>query len=326
MSRPRELTTTLPSPSELDNFHKCPCQWWLQDRLWIKPIGDRLPLLMGRACDHAFDAFYKKVITADSLVLWLDAYVDAHMRGKFDPMLLDPFVASTRDAFRAWITLYGEVEETVLAVQPRLNDIYRGRPDLVLGVSDGVVKVRERKLTSPFADLDLEIVKYQLGLQPAGYAVMIEDSAMALFERPVVVESVEIEFLVRSAPAYSARLKAIPAAVRRESLYITQQKKDMFRATANYSNTVMQSLENHLTSFPDYATKGVPFELIPRHPRNCVMKLGKKTYKCDYYKACEVFTDPRALPEDYIDEGVGDGSSEAATPDTREHQGQPPTA
>lgn len=299
MRKPRDLFTTLPSPSEMNNFHTCPCYWYLKDRLWIKPIRDRDALLAGRFVDKVMDTWHREDAAQrnpSQVLAAFDGLVNEH-RPLSDPGDYDAFMVGARDALGVWLTLYGRVVEKVTHVQPKMPWC-RGKVDYIVEVSPGIVRVRERKLLSPFEDVDDEVAKYQLGFQPLAYAADVEQT----YE--VVVECVEFEFLVRSAPQ-RGRYKAIPASVRREPVYVDDWKKRLWEASATYTNEFMRWVEGSLPS-------QAPFEVIPRHTRNCLVKLGKKIYPCDFYVACKTNTNPVTMEEHFVVEGESREEAKAA--------------
>jgi len=306
MKTPRDLATTLPSPSELDNCHRCPCLWYLKDRLWIKPRKEVLAYQGGRVMDTVLDNWMRHVrdgatiTTQDVLAHW-DSEVET-LLPLFEVEELLPLMASCRDALVAWLTLYGNVRENVLLVQPKFTSPSTGKLDYVVE-EDGMAVLRERKVISPFADIDDEIAKYQLGFQPLCYSVLFKRNYVPVME----VKYVEMEFLVRSAPQHG-RYKPIPAAVRRAQIYITDWKERMWESSATATNEYMRWIENSwLTSESERDT--LPFEIIPRHTRNCIVKLKNKSYPCEFHKACLANTDPRNL-DDYVCEL--EGANEAA--------------
>lgn len=293
MRQPRDLATTLPSPSEMDNYHKCPCLWWLKDRLWIKPKAEIIALNAGRIVDRCFDAWLLGELSRPlEMLRMFDKLVAEHsLTGEDD---FQAFLASARDAVAVWLNLYGSVKENVLYVQPKLPRS-RGKVDYIVGLTDPLVEVRERKLISPFADIDDEIAKYQLGFQPLAYAADVEETYGK------VVECVRFEFLIRSAPA-RGRYKAMPAAVRREPIYVDDWKKRLWLTSAQWTNFCMSSLDEFL-DWEEQQTGSIAFETVPRHTRNCLTKLGRNTYECDFYKACKTNTYP-VLMEDHFTQDV----------------------
>lgn len=311
MSKPRDLATTLPSPSELDNFHRCPCLWWLKDRLWIKPVGERLNLIMGRIVDRVMDAWLCDAQLAEhlpeqfvALLQFYDAEVDKWRKEKFQAGWLDdfePLVVSTKDAVKAWLEKYGQCEENVFTVQPKFSGEVHARPDYLIEMPDGRLRVRERKLISPFADLDDEMAKYEMGMQPLCYAAVVEQ------ETKREVECVEFEFLVRSAPRRH-KLLAKPAKAERREVFVEPWKKEMWRHTAGWTNWVMVELENSLTggTFDSEGSVVFPFKVIPRFTRNCIQKWGTKNYECEYYKACKTNVNP-LLMTDYFHQDEQEG-------------------
>ena len=307
MKQPRDLATTLPSPSEMDNYHKCPCLWWLKDRLWIKPVGEVIPLLTGRIVDRVMDAWHNNPQDRNPLAALgtFDLLVE-EAKSKVDENDFAAFASSARDALVAWFTLYGNVKEKVTHVQPKLP-ICRGKVDYIVEMSPGIVRVRERKLLSPFAEVDDEVARYQLGFQPLAYATDVEQTYQ------VVVECVEFEFLIRSAPQ-RGRYKAIPASVRREPIFVDDWKKQLWRNSAEWTNYCMNALEATIQNQEAISEgKGFPFEEIPRHTRNCLTKLGTRTYECDFYKACKTNTSPTVMEEHFSqDEIVKEGEHEGS--------------
>lgn len=303
MSKPRDLAITLPSPSELDNFHRCPCLWWLKDRLWIKPVSERLNLIMGRIVDRVMDAWLCDAQLAEHLpeqfvvlLQFFDAEVDTWRKEKFQMGWLDdfePLVVSTKDAVKAWLEKYGQCEENVFAVQPKFTVEARAKVDYLIEMPDGRLRVRERKLISPFADLDDEMMKYEMGMQPLCYAAVTEQ------ETGREVECVEFEFLVRSAPQ-RGRYKALPARAERREVFVEPWKKTMWQDTAAWTNFWMNELEHWLidgTFTSEGNNAGIPFEVIPRFTRNCIQKWGTKNYECEYYKACKTNVNPLVMTD-----------------------------
>lgn len=294
MSQPRNLSTTLPSPSELDNFCKCPCLWYLKDRLWIKSIGDRIPLLAGRLLDKTMEKWLLKEVTNPVELLHV---FDTMVREKAPEGVADEdyvnFMLSVRNALEAWLTLYGNVSEEIISVQAKFSIDATIKVDYLVRVPPGLVRIRERKVISPFADLDHEIAKYQLGFQPISYAAQVEKAV------GMPIEAVEMEFFIRSAPQ-RGRYKPIPAAIRRECLYIDEWKKRMWLATAEIKNYEMQVTESVIEN---HSYDEVPFEIIPRHTINCITKLGQKTYECDFYKACKTNTNPLLMADYFYQSG-----------------------
>lgn len=293
MRSPRELATTLPSPSEMDNFHRCPCLWVLKDRMWVHSVGDRWPLVYGRMIDTVCGEWLeKKVSTKQAAVERFDALMDA-VRPTYEDEYFETFGASTRDALIAWVQTFGEAvrSETILAVQPKILGRAKVKIDYVVQGKTGL-RIRERKLLSGFADFEDEITKYEMGFQPICYKEMAE----AYFEAPV--ECVEMEFLVRSVPA-KGKYKAKEATARREALYFDDWKPDMWYNTAVFTNAMMQLLEQSLLEAGQTQDE-VQFVTLPRFTRNCLVKLGSKTYPCDFHKACRVMMSPLLMPEEFI--------------------------
>jgi len=313
MRTPRDLATTLPSPSELDNCHRCPCIWYLKDRLWIKTRKEVMAYQGGRVMDTVLNTWLTHwmndprnslaVTTQDVLNHW-DEEVEK-LLPQFEADELLPLMASCRDALVAWLTLYGNVRENVLLVQPKFTSPSTGKLDYVVE-EDGMAVLRERKVISPFADIDDEIAKYQLGFQPSCYSVLFKRNYVPAME----VKCVEMEFLIRSAPG-RGRYKPVPAEVRRAPIYVTDWKERMWQSSATATNEYMKWLEScYLTGEVDCDT--VAFEMIPRHTRNCIVKLGNKSYPCEFHKACLANIDPRHL-DDYVCE-LEDASGDSKGP------------
>lgn len=300
MRTPRDLSATLPSPTELTNCQTCPALWYFKDRLWIKPRKEVLAYQGGRWMDWVLDAWLTAIkagnpmTTQEALIMW-DAGVEAILP-QFDPDELLPLMASCRDALVAWLTLYGNVRENILLIQPKYHTPSTGKIDYVVEEA-GMAVIRERKVVSGFEAIDDMIAKYQLGWQPLCYSALFK----ANYQPPMEVKYVEMEFLVRSLPG-KGRYKPTPAAVRREPIYVPEWKERMWHASATATNEYMKWIENSwLTTGDECAT--VPMEAIPRHTQNCVRKMVTKTgireFACDFHKACLANIDPRRL-DDFV--------------------------
>mgnify|MGYP001590341143 CR=1 FL=1 len=297
MKQPRDLATTLPSPTELTDCQTCPALWYFKHRLWVQPKKATLGYQGGKLMDRVFDNWlqHKKdgvtITTQDALDQW-DAGVEA-LRQSFEDDELLPLMASCRDALVVWLTLYGNVKENIFLIQPKYRLPSTGKIDYVVE-ENGLAIIRERKVVSAFESIDDLVAKYQLGWQPLCY------SALFKYNNPgVEVKCVEMEFLVRSLPA-KGRYKATPAAVRREPIYVTDWKERLWFASATATNEYMKWVENGWLTTED-GCDTVPMEVIPRHTGSCIRKLVTKTglreFACDFHKACLANIDPRNLDE-----------------------------
>ena len=300
MKQPRDLATTLPSPTEMTNCHTCPALWYFRDRLWIKPRKEVLAYQGGRLMDTVLDEWNRVIqsgslmTTQEALNMW-DAGVEA-LLPEFDADKLLPLMASCRDALVAWLTLYGGVRENILLIQPKYKQPSSGKIDYVVE-ENGMAVIRERKVATQYDAIDDLIAKYQLGFQPLCYSVLFK----ANYTPPMEVKYVEMEFLIRSLPA-KGRYKASPASVRREPIYVADWKEKLWHASAIATNEYMKWIENSWLTTGDECDT-VPMEVIPRHTMNCVRKMVTKTglreFACDFHKACLANIDPRNL-DDFV--------------------------
>lgn len=280
--RQRDLSSTLPSPSELDDYHKCPCYWYLKDRLWITPKKDKWPLLFGRIIDRLLND-YLEGGQAKTELKDFDAIVK---RQETEDEDFEAFALSTRNALIAWLAKYGVIKENVIAVQPKINAFKANmKIDYIVRDEAGQLIVRERKLVSPFTSFEDEMEKYELGMQPICYASGVEQ------EMHEPVSHIEFDFLFRSAPV-SGRYKEIPAQARRGQVFVEQWKKDLWRNTAEFTNYCMRTLEESLN-------ESFNFNELPRHTGqgSCIVKYGKKSYPCDFYACCKVNLNPLLMPD-----------------------------
>ena len=299
MKTPRDLATTLPSPTELTDCQTCPALWYFKHRLWVQPKKAVLGYQGGRLMDQVLDVWLKCKMqgvsrtTQDALDQW-DIGVE-ELRQSFEDDDLLPLMVSCRDALVVWLSLYGGVTENVILVQPKYKLPSTGKIDYVVEES-GLAVIRERKVVSGFEAIDDLMAKYQLGWQPLCYSALFKHNNPGM-----EVKCVEMEFLVRSLPA-KGRYKPTPAAVRREPIYVTDWKERMWLSSATATNEYMKWIENSwLTSDGECDT--VPMEVIPRHTNNCVRKMvtksGIREFACDFHKACLANTDPRRL-DDFV--------------------------
>lgn len=227
-----------------------------------------------------------KIDAASKALEQFDTQVNAN-RPTFEDDYFESYMVSARDALKAWVEKYGAISqrETIVAIQPKILGLAKVKVDYIVKGQSGLI-VRERKVVSNFVDIDEEVEKYEMGMQPICYKDMVEEH----FKE--TVECVEMEFLIRSAAA-KGRYKAKPADARREPLYFDNWKQDMWYNTALYTNEAMKLLEESLESEHQFVN-------IPRFTRNCLVKLGGKTYPCDFYKACKVMMNPIYMPEQFL--------------------------
>ena len=173
----------------------------------------------------------------------------------------------------------------MIAIQPKLKTNVNVKLDYAIRTATGI-RVRERKLLTGWADIEDEIAKYEMGFQPICYAEKAEE----FFKEPI--ECVELEFLIRSVPA-KGKYKERAAKSERREIFVEAWKKDLWYNSALFTNACMKTLELSL----DQETENVTFASIPRHTRNCLQKIGNKTYPCDFYNYCKTNTNPITVPE-----------------------------
>ena len=287
MRTPRDLESTLPSPSEMDDYHKCPCYWYLRDRMWIKPIGERWPLTFGKIVDDTCGIWLAKgIIEADKLIKYYWEEV-ARIEPSYEDDYFTTYAASTKDALTAWLEKYGKIahEEEIIAIQPKIKSNVNIKIDYVVRGKTGL-RVRERKLMTGWNDIEEEMQKYEMGFQPICY----HEKAAEFFEEKI--ECVEMEFLIRSVPA-SGRYKEKPAMAERRELFIDDWKRDLWYNSALFTNECMKMLDASLAG----ETESVTFASIPRHTRNCLQKIGKKIYPCEFYTCCQTNTSPLKITD-----------------------------
>lgn len=194
---------------------------------------------------------------------------------------------TAKDALVAWVKTYGDKAhgEDIVAIQPAIKTNVNIKIDYAVRTATGL-RIRERKLVTGWADLDDEIAKYEMGFQPICYAEKGEE----YFKEPI--ECVELEFLVRSVKA-SGKYKEKAAYARRVELFVEPWKKDMWWNSAIFTNETMNMLEDSLE-----AEEGkVTFASIPRFTRNCIQKIGRRAYPCEFYNYCKTNTNPLTVPE-----------------------------
>jgi hypothetical protein len=287
MRTPRDLEATLPSPSEMDNYHKCPCLWYLRDRMWIKPNSERWPLTFGKIVDDVCGAWLEKVLTTPEEAMEVYWGKVSGIEPPYEDEYFTTYAASTKDALEVWLEKYGKIaqEEEILAIQPKLKTNVNIKIDYAVRGKTGI-RVRERKLMTGWNDLEEEMQKYAMGFQPICY----HEKAEEYFGEKI--ECVEMEFLIRSVPA-SGKFKAKAAMAERRELFIDSWKKDLWYNSALFTNACMKMLEQSLEG----ETESVTFASIPRHTRNCLQKIGKKVYPCEFYHCCTTNTSPLKIED-----------------------------
>ena len=289
MRTPRDLATTLPSPSEMDNFHKCPCFWVMKDRLWVKGKGERWPLTFGKIVDEVCEQWLRKEVTTTTELIKVFWEKTNAVAPEVEDEYFETYAASTKDALEAWAVKYGAIvqKEEIVEIQPKILGETKVKIDYVVRTEAGL-RIRERKLLTGWADVDDEMAKYEMGHQPLCY---YEIGKQHYKEH---IECVEFEFLVRSIPA-KGKYKATPADAMRREIFVDGWKTDIWYNTAQYTNHCMLVLEDAL--FAEGAIAN--FASIPRFTRNCLQKIGKKVYECDFYKACKNNTNPLRMEEHF---------------------------
>jgi len=288
--RLRDLTTTLPSPSEHDEHDFCQFSWLMKYRQGVERIESRMGLLVGKALDAALNLHYNSAPVDQAVEKYsarmrlfrkenLDVEEEEWQTWENQGLALTQLYVSTVPRLDSdWAE--------IVAIQPKLEWPAPMRPDLVLRKADGALAVLEGKMESPFADLDYENLKYELAWQPLLYPIGVSK----WMKEPV--QEVIMEYRVRGAPA-KGKYKVKEPKIVRHSIPVEGWKANMWLASAWKANLEMRDLAAFAVE-PDRALND-----IPRRTRNCIQKYGHKTFPCSFFLACSVNMHPLEMPDLY---------------------------
>jgi len=291
----RNLETTLPSPSELGIWQKCQTRWAFEYGLGWKPREKGVGLVVGAGCSEALVYYYSDREVVDAVNVY-NVYV-AKARETSTAISDEewlPAISCGREVLKLYCNTYERhpTRWNILAVQLRLEKPAPMVLDmLVEDVHTEEVIVVEQKTINPFADLEFEILKYQMGWQPICYTI----GAAEHLGRPVY--KVIMDWLVKGSPAKRVngrQYKAIAPALERKEITVEPWKQEMWLSTATYENALMRQMEEEL----HYGNP--PLEQIPRKTESCVFQLGRKTFQCPFYLACSVNMHPEAMGELFV--------------------------
>lgn len=284
----RDLSLTYPSPSEANEYVHCPAAWVFKYRLGLKRPEKKLPMIGGLLVSDALDLWYQGKEGA------LEAYdrlsgEQWQAAGKFgDPQFESEWqemVGSFRAPLKIFVERFQPVEprwKGVVASQLRLKHPANMVPDLVVRDLNDELEVNEFKVVSGFAEVAMENATYEMDFQTVMYTIGVEH----LFEEPC--NKVRMRYLIRGKPA-SGKYKATPPDVDEHEFIVEPWKKQMVMSSLEMISVNMDCIDARLQGEEE-----VDLATIPRHmgKGHCVKLMGAKTFKCDYYPACEMNMHP----------------------------------
>ena len=292
----RNLETTLPSPSELGIWQKCQTRWVFEYGLGWKPREKGIGLVVGAGCSEALSYYYQEEqveVVGEVAITVYNSYVTKEKEKL--PNISDeewlPAINCGREVLKLYCNTYERRPKNwnILGVQVRLEKPAPMVLDmLVEQVDTEEVVVVEQKTINPFADLEFEILKYQMGWQPICYTV----GAAEHLGRPVY--KVIMDWLVKGSPAKRVngrQYKAIAPALERKEITVEPWKQEMWWSTATYENALMRQMREEL----EYGS--AELVMLPKKTESCVFQLGRKTFQCPFYLACSVNMHPEGMTE-----------------------------
>ena len=283
----RDLNETLPSPSELDAFSKCPTYWYFKYVVRVNKIESAPRLISGRAVNDALCHYHMGAEGKSPLEVY-DELVEA---GKAENPSIpeDEWQAQVwmdRAALIKYLDTKPMVEpswEAVVGVQVSFpHQPALGVPDLIYRAKAGHLGIVEWKVISGWADVEYENLKYEMAFQPIFYTV----GASELYNQ--AVSEVEMRYLIRPKPA-SGRFKEAPADYHEHRFNVELWKKEMWLHSAVFVNNAMKTL----------VADPCPLIEIPKFTRACKEVMGSKTFLCEYYPACSANMSPVEMTEMY---------------------------
>ena len=279
----RELEKSLPSASELAAWNTCQAKWAFMYRCGIAVKEKRTALLAGSALSEAMEQFYlpEGELTVDEV---------------FDKFMFDARTMHETCPEEEWQEVFSQARQVlelyqktytpqrfgkVLGVQKKIDRPCPMKLDLVVKDPEtGEIYPVEQKSCNGWIDVTYENQKYEMDAQPILYTMGV--SSLYNIECSKCV----IDYLIKPIPAMG-RYKEVPAKLDSYTVKVPHWKQDMMYATLLNANEEMEVLDEELGEMKK--------EAIPRRTNNCVQKLGKKTFLCDFYEACSMNCNPLEL-------------------------------
>ena len=304
----RDYNVTLPSPTELASWQRCQTEWAFKYGLGWHPREKGMGYIVGSGLSDALAVYYwpqTRLLDGDETAdqrkqsaLYTYSLAIANARTT-NPTIPDeewlPAIKEGNAVLQLYVNTYPHNPSgwEILGVQYRLESPAAMVLDMLVRDTDSELpRVVETKSISPFADLDFEMERYEMGWQPITYCVGAEE----VLKEPV--SKVTMEFLVKGAPAKrvnNRNYKAVDPQIVRRNIEVEEWKKAMWQQTATYENYLMLQMAQYLREEPDMSLTS-----IPKKTSSCVYQLGRKTYRCPFYAACSTNMHPEAMPDLYV--------------------------
>ena len=280
----RELSLTLPSASEYSYWNSCQAKWALAYRCAISVREKGVRLLTGSALSEAMEQFYLPSSDRTPSEMFDKYMYDARRMHETCPEEeWQAAFSEARQVLELYLATYSPDRfGKVLAVQKKIDTPCPMKLDLVVqDVATGEIYPVEQKSISGWADITYENLKYDLDPQPILYTLGIVN------EYQVECKKAIIDYLIKPIPA-KGKYKAKLPQLAEYTVPVPLWKQDMILTGIINANEEMKELDATLDE--------LKFEQIPRRTNNCVMKMGSRTFLCDYYEACSLNVNPLELP------------------------------
>jgi hypothetical protein len=241
-------------------------------------------LLTGSALSEAMEQFYLPSSDRSPIEVFDKFMYDARRMHETCPE--EEWQAAFAEA-RQVLDLYLATYEPsrfgkVLAVQKKIDKPCPMKLDLVVqDEQTGEVYPVEQKSISGWADITYENLKYDLDPQPILYTLGIVNEYQQECKKAI------IDYLIKPIPA-KGKYKAKAPALAEYTVSVPLWKQQMLLCGLARANEEMLALDEQLDD--------LKLEQLPRRTNNCVLKMGSRTFLCDYYEACSSNVNPLELP------------------------------